>query len=306
MSNKSITLADYFEDWVDTYKKGAVRQVTLSKYHVTLRRIKEIAPELRVENIDKRTYQWIINKYAEDHEKQTTMDFHHHLKSVILDAIDEGLLKLDPTRRAIIKGKTPNKKKPKFLSQHELQLLLKALILKDEPDWDWFILLLAKTGLRFSEALSLTPGDFDFNQHKIKVTRTWNYKDVEGGFGETKNFSSKRTVQIDHRLSQQFFELTKQLSEDNLIFVSDRVFNSTVNNRLKTLCEKANVPVISLHSLRHTHASHLLNAKVSIASIAKRLGHANVSTTQDTYIHIIKELEEKDNDKVMDMLALLA
>ena len=39
------------------------------------------------------------------------MDFHHHLKSAILDAVDEGLIERDPTRKVIIKGKSPRKKR---------------------------------------------------------------------------------------------------------------------------------------------------------------------------------------------------
>ena len=53
------------------------------------------------------------------------------------------------------------------------------------------------------------------------------------------------------------------------------------------------------HGLRHTHASLLLFAGVSIASVARRLGHASMTTTQRTYIHIIQELENKDTDLVM-------
>ncbi len=244
-------------------------------------------------------------EYARTHEKQTTLDFHNHLKSAILDAIDEGILAVDPTRKAIIKGKAPNKKKPKFLSQFELQALLKNLSLSSEPNWDWFILLMAKTGLRFSEALAICPSDFDFVAHKVKITKTWDYKAVNGGFADTKNASSKRTLSVDPKLSRQLSKLTKGLPTDVPIFVHGRVFNSTVNNRLKALCKKAGIPVISLHSLRHTHASLLIYAGVSIASIAKRLGHASVTTTQETYLHIIQELENQDNDKIMRHLASL-
>jgi len=296
---------EYFADWTTIYKQGAVRPVTYQKYLVTLRRLIELAPTLRVSELDKRSYQTLINEYALTHEKQTTMDFHRHLKSAILDAVDEGLIAFDPTRKAIIKGKVPTKKKPKFLSQHELQSLLKHLTLDDTPTWDWFILLSAKTGLRFSETLALTPSDFDFTEHKIKITKTWNYKTADGGFGETKNSSSKRTLSIDPQLSRQLRKLTKGLAVDEPIFVSGRVFNSTVNSRLRTLCLKAKVPVITIHSLRHTHVSLLIYAGVSIASISKRLGHSSVTTTQETYLHIILELENRDNNKIVKHLSTL-
>jgi len=210
---------EYFAEWIEVYKQGAVRPVTYQKYLMTLRRLTELSPSLKVCELDKRRYQTLINGYAESHERQTTMDFHHHLKSAILDAVDESLLTTDPTRKVIIKGKVAARRKNKFLSQFELQSLLKNLNLTDEPNWDWFILLVAKTGLRFSEALGLTPNDFDFAEQKIKITKTWDYKNAEGGFGETKNFSSKRTIQIDPQLNTQFSILTKGLPEDKSIFV---------------------------------------------------------------------------------------
>ena len=61
-----------------------------------------------------------------------------------MDAIDEGLLIRDPTRKAIIKGKTPKTKKIKYLNQFELHTLLADLDLKETVNWDWFILLVAK------------------------------------------------------------------------------------------------------------------------------------------------------------------
>lgn len=221
----------------------------------------------------------------------------------MLDAIDERLLIIDPTRKVIVKGKPPTVKKPKFLSQFELKLLLACLNLASAPNWDWFILLIAKTGLRLSEALALCPSDFDFAERKIKITKTWDYKSADGGFAETKNASSRRTLQIDDKLNRQFAELISGLAADKPIFVNGRVFNSTVNSRLATLCKTANVPMISLHSLRHTHASNLIFAGVSIASIAKRLGHSSVTTTQETYQHIIAELENQDNDKIIRHLS---
>jgi len=68
---------------------------------------------------------------------------------------------------------------------------------------------------------------------------------------------------------------------------------------------KNEIPVISIHGLRHTHASILLFAGVSIGSVARRLGHASMTTTQKTYLHIIHELENQDVDLVMRSLSSL-
>jgi integrase len=298
---------EYFSTWIEVYKLGAVRPVTYKKYLMTLQRLRELAPNLRICEINRQRYQMLINEYAHSHERQTTMDFHKHLKSAILDAVDEGLLPSNPTRKIVIKGKPPANKKTKFLNQHELQTLLENLTLPNAPSWDWFILLVAKTGLRFSEALAITPNDFDFENHKLKISKTWLYKNVEGGFGQTKNFSSMRTLSIDPQLCIQFAKLINGLEPATPIFVNGygRVFNSTVNDRLHNICKNAGVPKISLHSLRHTHASILIFAGVSIASVAKRLGHSSVTTTQETYLHIIQELENLDNDKIVQHLSML-
>lgn len=295
---------EYFHDWAQLYKLEAVRPVTYRKYQMTFTRLAQLAPDLKICDLNKRNYQLLLNEYAKTHERQTTMDFHHHLKAAILDALDEGLLTRDPTRKVVIKGKTPNFVKNKFLNQYELQALLGVLELPEAPNWDWFILLTAKTGLRFSEALALTPKDFDFHRQRLSISKTWDYKNPKGGFADTKNPSSKRVLPIDRQLSGQFSQLTKKMPPNQLIFVKKRVFNSTVNDRLSALCRHAQIPKISIHCLRHTHASLLIFAGVSVGSIAKRLGHANVTTTQNTYLHIIRELEDQDHDKIMQHLSL--
>ena len=161
--------------------------------------------------------------------------------------------------------------------------------------------------MRFSEALALTPKDFYFPRQTLSVSKTWNYKG-DGGFLPTKNQSSVRKIQMDWMTVIQFSRLVKKLPGDEPIFVKcgSKIYNSTVNDILERHCKKANVPVISVHGLRHTHASLLLFAGVSIASVARRLGHASMTTTQKTYLHIIQELESKDIDLVMRSLSELS
>lgn len=150
-TKKTDLFYDYYSKWIMVYKKGAIRKVTMDKYLMTQKWLEKLVPELKVCDMNRIAYQQLLNDYAEFHERQTTMDFHHQLKGAILDAVDEGLIDRDPTRKAIIKGKTPVAKKIKYLNQFELHTLLVSLELKDKVNWDYFILLVAKTGMRFSD-----------------------------------------------------------------------------------------------------------------------------------------------------------
>lgn len=303
--NKNDLFYEYYAQWITVYKEGAIRNVTMNKYILTQSWIKKLAPSLKIGELTRITYQKLLNDYAELHERQTTMGFHHQLKGAILDAVDEGLIERDPTRKAIIKGKKPREKKTKYLDQFELHKLLSDLNLGQELNWDWFILLVAKTGMRFSEALAITPNDFDFSKQSLSINKTWNYKG-DHGFMPTKNQSSIRKIRIDWQLIVQFSTLVKNLPKDEPIFVLGNVYNSTANNVLSRHCKSAGIPIISIHGLRHTHASLLLFAGVSLASVAQRLGHSSMTTTQKTYLHIIKELENKDVDLVMRSLSSLS
>ena len=154
--------------------------------------------------------------------------------------------------------------------------------------------------------MAVTQSDFDFAHQMLSISKTWDYKG-EGGFLPTKNKSSVRKIQLDWQTVIQFAELVKNLVPDKPIFVTKaHVYNSTVNNRLARYCKRVHVPIISIHGLRHTHASLLLFAGVSIASVARRLGHSNITTTQKTYLHIIQELENQDVDLIMRALSGLS
>ena len=275
--SKDALFYNYYTQWIEVYKKDAIREATMAKYRMTQKWVEKLAPELKVCELTRTAYQKILNDYAKEHERQTTLDFHHQLKGAVMDAVDEGLIERDPTRKAIIKGKTPREKKIKYLNQFELHTLIADLDIKEEPNWDWFILLVAKTGMRFSEALAITPKDFDFGRQTLSISKTWDYKG-KGGFLPTKNKSSVRKIQIDWQIVVKFSELIKGLPEDEPIFVGEeKIYNSTVNDALTRHCKACGISEISIHGLRHTHASLLLFAGVSIASVARRLGHASIS-----------------------------
>lgn len=251
--NSTALFYEYYAQWIEVYKKGAIREATLAKYLMTQKWVEKLIPEVKVSELTRTAYQQLLNEYVKEHERQTTLDFHHQLKGAVLDAVDEGLLSRDPTRKAIIKGKTPKTKKIKYLNQFELHTLIADLDIKDTPNWDWFILLVAKTGIRFSEALAITPEDFDFARQTLSISKTWDYKG-DGGFLPTKNKSSVRKIQIDWQIVVKFSVLTRDLAPDRPIFVGEsKIYNSTVNDVLTRHCKACGISEISIHGLRHPY-----------------------------------------------------
>ncbi|MBC2369924.1 site-specific integrase [Listeria booriae] len=309
---KEILFCDYFDEWIEIYKVGAIAKITLDKYYNVAKQLRQICPKLFISDFDRREYQRIINEYAKTHEKQTTTDFHHHVKACIKDMFHDRLIDVDPTYKAIIKGKPPVEKKRKFLQKEELTKLLQSLNLSSGINRDWFILLVAKTGMRYAECLGITPADFDWTENTLSINKTWDYKSGSG-FSKTKTDSSIRKIKLDWQIVGQFKPLIMNLPPNEPIFIEKlekgmykREFNSTINNLLLRKCKDLGITEISLHALRHTHASVLLAEGVSIHTISNRLGHADVGVTQSTYAHVLDELQKKDDQKMLSVLMQIA
>lgn len=82
-----------------------------------------------------------------------------------------------------------------------------------------------------------------------------------------------------------------------------RNITTNTNETLERFEQKSNFNnIVSIHGLRHSHASYLLSKGINIAYISKRLGHANISITQSIYIHLLNEQALKEEQKTIDML----
>ena len=308
-NRKNVFLSEYFEDWMALYKEGSVSPITYRKYEDTLMNIKKYMPTLIISELDRPTYQRYLNKYAKDHVKSTVIKFNNHIRASLKDAVEEGLILYDPTRKAVIKGKQAIKpKEDKFLDYETFKKLMKLVEKGINPHYasPMMVIVAGATGMRFSELLGLTWKDIDFKRKIIDVNKTWNYKLKQ--WGPTKNESSIRKISIDNHtteLLEKFKYDQKELfskfeieNEEDFVFynlkngiVSTNAVTKYLKKKLKELgIEKQ----FTLHGLRHTHASILLYQGVNIMNVSKRLGHSSMETTMSTYLHIIKELEDKD------------
>ena len=63
--NKTLLFYEYYKQWVDVYKKGAIREATMAKYLMTQKWVKTLAPDLTVADLTRITYQQLLNAYAQ-------------------------------------------------------------------------------------------------------------------------------------------------------------------------------------------------------------------------------------------------
>lgn len=162
------------------------------------------------------------------------------------------------------------------------------------------------TGLREGELVALTWNDVDFENKKIKISRTWSSSTLK--FTSPKSKNSVRCIDIPARLVdmlKQRYARCKKIdgfSKKYYIF-GDVELTPTWKLRswLETDIQTAGAKRITPHGLRHSHASYLLsNPLVSEALVAERMGHG-VETLRKTYAHIY----EKHRNTMVDLLEIL-
>lgn len=146
------------------------------------------------------------------------------------------------------------------------------------------------TGLRVSECLALKPKDISPNKI-IKVKRNYRRKDGEDADSTLKTDNSYRKNPIPDFL---FDEIQKYVHSLYGIEDNDRIFyftKGTLNKELTKATQKAGIPEIRVHDLRHSHAALLIELGYSMALVAERLGDT-IETVMRTYAHLYPNKQE--------------
>lgn len=303
---------EYYEKWVETYKQH-VGKNTLFRYEATLNTIKESFGGKPIQHIKKRDYQLFLNGYGKTRSKDTSNKLNSHIRACITEAIDEGIIKIDFTRGVTTTGYQGKRSEEKHLSYANSQKLLKYLHNNLHRSLNYYLLLLGLTsGMRFSEMVGLQREDFNFFNNTITVNKTWGYtKRMPEGFGKTKNEQSNRVIGMDDKTMGVFKELFKRTPDNihQLVFYSPSskykvISNGASNKLLNNVLKRLDINHISMHGLRHTHASIALYGKASVHYVSERLGHSDIDTTYKNYVHVIEELRKEDEKLVVGMFSL--
>ena len=227
-----------------------------------------------------------------------------------LSAIFTAAVKKEIMRRNPCKLATPPKidtAPAAFFDEEQSRRFLVAL--HDQSDFQFEVIcnLFLATGIRSGELTALHWEDIDFQTGILYIQHTLIRMNGEFLRDTPKTSCSERRIilptYILDLLKKHKVEQAKKRMQAGVVWkVPDAVFTNTVGNyliganlnvKLKKLCRQAGLPEIHLHSLRHTHASLLINSNITAKVISDRLGHSTTKTTLDTYSHVFAESEVK-------------
>lgn len=314
--SKKIPFEEYFKDWIELYKAPKVSSTTLKHYEYSLNAVREYFTNTPIQSIKRHQYQKFLIWFGSGKAKETADKVHGHIKACVKDAMEEQYIQIDFTRKANVTYTVQAKKsEEKHLNYYENVMLLKSIWAKIDKGLGYSLLLLiATSGLRFAEAIGLTRKDFDFQTNTITISKTWGYKKSSPeGTGKTKNRQSIRTIKMDKLTMNHFKGLfnTTPTNIHDLVFYSPEskykvISNNNANKLLKKLLLELNIEPITLHGLRHTHASVLLYKKASIHYVSERLGHSDIETTLKEYTHVLKEIRLQDEQVTVQTFESMA
>ena len=231
---------------------------------------------------------------------KTILEHHRLLRAMLHKAVYWQLIVANPAERV----QPPKARKPKRKSYDDEQtkILLENLELLSSEDTKYkvAIILTVFTGVRLGELMGLEWQDVDFKNGIISINRSSQYLSDMGVFTKVpKTESSIREIAIPEFIISLLEEYKLWYEEQKSVYGelwtnSDRLFvqadgkpmhPSTISKWFVKYVGQIGLPVINFHGLRHTNASLLVAQNIDIAVISARLGHAQISTTLDFYVH---------------------
>lgn len=299
--------------WWESYKNTIKPNSQQSMEGIVRVHILPVFGDYKLDKLTTPIIQQQVNKWADRANRgekgaYANYSFLNNINRRILQyGVTMQVIQNNPARDVIVPRKQQNKEhKVKFFSNQELKQFLDYLDGLDISSYEnFFDYVLYKTllasGCRIGEALALEWSDIDLENGTISISKTLNR------YQETNTPKSKaglRDIEIDkatvlllkqykNRQQAQSWQLGR--SEDIVFtpFTTKYAYACLLRNRLQKHFKAANVPDISFHGFRHTHATIMLYAGIEAKDLQYRLCHSNISMTLNTYVHATKEGAKK-------------
>lgn len=307
---KRMTVEQYLKIWLQDYAKRKMRPSTYSIREIIVDR--RIIPELGQIELEKLTPMDINKFYRQLEDEGLTPNYISSIHSILRSALKRAIV-WQITNKNIMAGvEAPRveKTKIKTWSLEEIRTFLDAS--KDNVCYIAFVLAIF-TGMRRGEVLGLRWQDIDLDNKKLTVQQSLYWIPKEGViFQEPKTDKSVRTIALSDIVIKELKKQKAKQAQHKLIAkgVYKEEFDlvccwpdgSPVKPRnflehFERMIKVADVQRIRFHELRHTHATLLLKMGENIKVVSERLGHSRTSTTSDTYMHVLPDMQQGAADR---------
>lgn len=305
----SITVQTLYDNYIAS-KTHEVRESSLRKTEGILNNhILPYLKDTRLKNLTtKKLEEWKQSISEKNIKVSTKRNAYKEFRAMLNYAVRIGDLKENPLLR-IGNFKDPynfniSEEKLQYYTAQEYKKYISGIELKSVEDWAYytFFSIAFYTGVRKGENNALSWKDLDNNNIlTIRRSVTQKLKGKGDVFTPPKNKASYRKLQIPKPLIEilnKQKEIQKRnysnWSEDFLICGGEKCLRDTaISNKNIELSQKAGLKTIRIHDFRHTHATLLINERINIQEIARRLGHSDVQTTLKVYAHLYPREEER-------------
>jgi integrase len=302
--NQSETVAEFMQRWLETYARSNTTLRTQQGYCGYVKRY--IDPAIGNILIQSLTANHVQKLYSDLLEKglsaTTVVQLHRIFKEALSHAVRWGIL-----ARNVAEGTTPPRSQRKPMQMWDVPTIQRFIEASQESRYRGLYQFAILTGMRRSEMTGLRWDNVDLANAKVSVVETLQRITGRGLIvGQPKTARSRRSIALspeavklmksirDYQLSQQLL-MGDEWQVTNYVFTrlnGRPVIPDDISEDFQSVIRKAGLPHLTLHGLRHAHATILLSAGVHPKVVSERLGHSSIAVTMDTYSHVLPGLQE--------------
>lgn len=318
IEGNSITFEEFVEIWKRDYGSKELAPTTYARYLAILKtrilpyfgkfKLDKIRPTGIMKLYDMLEQDTQIKRLAKNNgertlkplSKKTILEHHRLISAMLHKAVYWQLIPYNPAER--VQPPRAPKAQRRFYDDEQCKVLLKGLneLEENEMKYKVAIILTVFTGVRLGELMGLDWENIDFKNKEITVNKSSQYLASTGVYTKPpKTPSSFRHISIPDSVIEIleeykiWYDRQKELcgefwEESNRLFIQDNgkpMHPDTVSKWFVKFVQKIGLPYLNFHGIRHTNATLLISQNVDVAVVAARLGHAQISTTFNFYVH---------------------
>lgn len=317
----AVKTGAWIDTWIEKHKSPKLAPATLTSYRNNARiHIKPYVGEIPLRELSTYHIQRMLDGIGGS--LSTFIKNYNIIHGALEKAVELGMIPRNPCKGVAFPK--DDKRKMRVLTKEEQKRFIMAL---DGEYYRAMFLTYLYTGMRIGEGIPLQWKDIDLEKRTLRVNKkaivAHDYNKHEAvqvvqDFCKTK--SSKRTIAIiaglvavlrEHKETMMKLaeDMGEEWSEESLVFRNSRgnmVYSRNLQEVLYRIYDKAEIEGATMHTLRHSYATRCFEAGVDIKAISEQLGHANVKTTYNIYVHLLEDTKAKEIDKLGEIDKFIA